>query len=320
MKKDREVFCEKLIDSHTHCCGFDYHNFTNYRYPSVQDPDTLVHLLSCNNIDHALVFPIPYTLYYDAKQFLNHSKYVESGLCFYPFEVENNTLLKNIKRFSYESLLPFLCFSLNSKVDEQIDGMTKMIEENYVYGLKYHTWTDSNSAMELTKFPHLINFIKENDLPIIFHSGSDENAYGVHVLDFAEVHPDIRVCVAHIARFDKTFFERFTKRCYDNVYFDVAPFLNLFNRYIKTEDKSNLISIPENDSFEALMRLFDIAPSKILWGSDLPWIHTDDLKLPGATEKITYSDEVKMLKKMSSERVNAIANKNILDFMFGVEK
>lgn len=319
MKLVRNCFDGKLFDSHTHCSGIDIYNYLSYRYPVVQDIETLEHILHINGIDGSIVFPVAFTLYYDLNFIINKKVFKSSGLCAYPFEVENRYLFKSLEFCSKNKyFLPFACISLNDKINEQIEALTEYVANSYLYGIKYHTMTDGHSAIDLLNYPQLIKFIRENDLPIVLHSGKTEESNPIAMLDFADEQPDIRICVAHMGRFKQEFFNRLDIKSYKNVFFDIAPFSFLCDRYNSDLNKNDMIKLPSSNIHEIIEFLVGKYPDKILWGSDLPWVNTGELSSSVyASRADLYAREVCLLKTLPLEIQYRIASVNTLDFVFG---
>ena len=198
MRKERKYFSDKLFDCHTHCSGIDFYNYLKGRFLTTQDIIVLEEYLNANSIDYAITFPFPTTIYYDIYSFLDGYRYKPSGLCKFPFEIENKYLLNQISHFKCKKILPFLCFSLNANLLEQIYSLEKLVDENYVYGLKYHTHHDQHNPMDIMGKFELLSFINKNDIPLLIHCGNDDLTSATHVYELAKNLPDIRICVAHL--------------------------------------------------------------------------------------------------------------------------
>ncbi|MBO7257399.1 MAG: hypothetical protein J6V11_00485, partial [Alphaproteobacteria bacterium] len=196
MKQKATLFTDKIIDCHTHSAGVDFFGMVRGHLPFSQDVDILSNRLEKNNIDYAITFPFPNTIFYDINSFIGVFQYKPSGLSRFPFEQENANLLNQVNHFQINNLLPFLSFSLNDKVEEQIQSIEILIEKHFVYGLKYHTFTDQHSAEDILKHPKIIDCIREHDLPLLIHSGQQETTSAVHIYELAKAVPDIRVYAA----------------------------------------------------------------------------------------------------------------------------
>ena len=161
MRRERKLFEGKLFDSHTHCEGIDIYSYMKYLHPTVQDVVILSEQIKDSKVDCALVFPVQSTIYYNPLSYIDAMGFCSSNLCDYPYEIENKRMLLGIQKFEYTHLLPFISFSLNDKVHEQIEGMLENINKYEVYGLKYHTQTDRNKASRIDEFPELVTFIEK---------------------------------------------------------------------------------------------------------------------------------------------------------------
>lgn len=317
MKKSRKEFVNKLFDCHVHCDGLDIFNYIKYMHPTVNEITSVAEIIQKSKIDNALVFPVQSTFYYNPLSYIERNAFFASGLCNVPYEIENKRILLGRKKFECEHLLPFLSFSLNDKIDEQIKYMQELIDAYEVYGLKYHTETDRNLASKIMEYPQLIEFIEVNDLPILFHTGKSRYSDPCAVLELAENFPHIRMCVAHFARFKKEFFERYNPNKFKNVYLDIAPF-DLLCELSKKDLKEYGIDTGKFEKEKVLEEIWKMYPDNIIWGSDLPWIESHELESDyNFTKRFSYSEIVATLFKVDEQIYKKIASDNIVDFLFG---
>jgi hypothetical protein len=107
MKKEREHFNGKLIDCHTHSGGLDIYGYLKGQYPYSQNVKVLAAHLGENSIDHAITFSFSHTIFYDMGAYSKSFQFYPSGLCRFPFEIENRDLLNQnlISRFQISCLL-----------------------------------------------------------------------------------------------------------------------------------------------------------------------------------------------------------------------
>lgn len=317
MKRDRRFFENKLIDCHTHCEGIALYNFLNGLTPCTMDTLLLAQTINSSKIDFAITFPMPWTLYYDSKEYIENLVYKASGLCKVPYEIENTRILNTIKRNHCDDLIPFMGISLNDKVAEQIDLISNLMQEHYIYGLKYHTQTDRHSAIDMSGYPALLDFIEKNDFPILFHSGKNSFTDPMSVLEFAKTHPHIRVCCAHAAWFRRDFFEALENEKCSNLFFDIAPANSLLSGFLKNK-RDNTIPVFEGEIDDVIGTLYKKYSEQLLWGSDIPYLDPDSIYVNGCKDKsLSYSEYEKILLGLDDTVKYKIANVNVLDFIFG---
>ena len=317
MKQKAHLFTDKIIDCHTHSAGVDFFGMVKGHYPLSQDVDILSNRLKNNNIDYAITFPFPNTIYYDINSFIDIFQYKPSGLSHFPFEQENINLLNQVKHFQTSNLLPFLSFSLNDKVDEQIRNIETLVTDNYVYGLKYHTFTDHHSAKDIMQHPQILDCMREHDLPLLIHSGQQEMTSATHIYELAKAVPDVRFCAAHLGRFNKKFWQQIMTNPLPNLFVDMSPFINLHSRFALNKYKAEeTLDCDTVDTLKALVYICKLLPDNLLWGTDSPYTHTQYLN--ERPQHITsYEDEVSLLKNLNDQTIKKVASKNTLRFIFG---
>lgn len=160
--------------------------------------------------------------------------------------------------------------------------------------------------------------MKENDLPLLIHSGQDDISSAMNIYKLAKKEPDLRVCAAHMGRFNKFFFEALLKEPLPNLYVDLSPFLNFHGRLSQPSRYPNYpeISIDRKNPLTALRYLYEILPNNLIWGTDSPYSHTASLE--DKVEKITcYRDESELLRRLEKPIINKIASQNTIRFLFG---
>lgn len=315
MKESRNNFTGRLIDIHTHAEGFDYYNFSHGLTPTSMETLFLSQVIDRSKIDFAIAFPIQNTLYFTPSSYISNESFSASGVMDFPFQLENIRLLQSIKNLEIKNLLPFLSFSLNDKVAEQVEFLETKISDDYVYGLKYHPQCDRHNILDIENHPKLIKILKEYNLPILVHSGKSAVANPINVLKFALNNPDIRICVAHLGRFNELFFNKYFQQPIKNLYFDMSPFDFLF----QTVNKENAFfyELRSKDKKGAIQRIYELLGPNLLWGSDYPWINPLDICNVSEKSNMTYDSVVETLFSATEEIVNNVSNRNILDFIYG---
>lgn len=317
MKKINHI--NGIVDCHTHSGGMDFNNFYNHRYPNTQDVSVLHGLISNNAVDYAVTFPMPSTIYYNTGYYWKEKKFVPSGTSNFPFEIENEFLLKEIKMFGFDNVLPFLAFSLQDKIEEQCIFLRTMIEKYPVYGLKYHTKADQNNIGQMKeKGRCFLNIAKEYNIPITFHTEKDGIASPMDIFELASLYPEVRFDMAHFAGFSKTFFQEYDEynKNYGNVFIDSAPAIFLVSHI---SNQKNVIELDYSNVIEVLRFFLEKYHDNFLWGTDAPWLFASQLDEGIDGDVITYEDEVAVLKELKSTGIS-FSQQAINRFLFGVKK
>ena len=318
MKKKIDDLSEKLIDCHTHCSGMDFYNTVNGLNPTNQNVVNLEKTIKENEIDFAITFPFPNTLFYDITSYLNGFNFRPSNLCKLPFEIENRNLVEQIEHFETERILPFMGFSLNANVSEQVENLKALNKHHEIYGLKYHTFCDQHTALDILKHPKLIQFLEDNNLPLLIHSGKDDMTSAVNIYKLAKSIPHLRICAAHIGRFNKPFFEMLSNHPLPNLYVDLCPFLGLYADFLKNKDiHKATFKINKDDPLNVLRYLYEVLPDNLIWGTDMPYNYTAKLATTTPKDVTTYQDEVTLLKGLAQPLRRRIASQNTISFILG---
>lgn len=74
VKQKATFFTDKIIDCQTHSAGVDFFCMVRGHLPFSQDVDILSNRLEKNNIDYAITFPFPNTIFYDINSFIDVSQ------------------------------------------------------------------------------------------------------------------------------------------------------------------------------------------------------------------------------------------------------
>ena len=158
-------------------------------------------------------------------------------------------------------------------------------------------------------------------MPVVFHTGTSDIADPNEVLDLADKYPNIRLCVAHCARFNKKFFERYNPYKYKNVFIDMAPFDLLFEMIKENNVKHLPFKMDLSGKKEMMESLYHAFPHNIMWGSDVPWMNSYSL-INGIKGKkiLKYPEVINTLFSVDEMIRKRIANKNVLRFIFGTEE
>ena len=321
---------EVVIDGHTHV-GIAPNFYYQFGYPYALSLEDLVIRMETLGINYAVVFPFVDSAFYEndsqSSQVRTTTRY-----CHFPYELENRNLLNEINEIFPEhrqKVLPFLMFDPSRETEKQAAHLEELLEKYPVFGLK--TVTTYIQAfvkdLESTGKP-ILDFAREKQLPIVFHSAvhpADPWASVYDIVDFAERHPDIRVCIAHSARFVQPVLEK-TARL-ENCFVDFSAFiihckLALQNSPAVADEKIRFAADYCNP-MAVMIRLAETYPDTMLWGSDTPfyyWIqkyYLSDGKVVEDKLQCNYDEEAKLLHSLPQEMKNRIAYENVLKFIFG---
>lgn len=308
-----------IIDAHTHTAGVDFYNLFIPRYPLAQSTKDLMFKMDSLGIDYAIVLPMPFPMYYDPREVRRNNKWVQTGLEEFPYQVLNKSLLYETANYQ-DRVFPFLAVDPREKVDEQARFLERNILNGRVFGLKLHTLATSSPAPRLDESP-FVDLLEQFDLPILIHSGRSDITSPLNALEFAKKHPKIRVCIAHLAGFDRSALQ--IAQEIDNVFLDTSPFLSHckfaeqgIDRYV-SQDR---FETDYGNPLEAMTDLSEYLKGKLIWGSDEPWtsISSPD---GNALSEFSYSEERAVLSKLiehgKAKTVKEIGMASTLHFIFG---
>ncbi len=321
---------EGVIDGHTHV-GVAPRFYYQFGYPYALSLEDLVIRMQALNIDYSVVFPFVDSAFYEVETTTGTVK-TTTRFCNFPYEIENRNLLNEIHGifpdFS-ERVLPFLMFDPSRETEKQAAHLEKLARDTPVFGLKTATTYIQAFVKDLeTKGKPILDLAREKQLPIVFHSSvhpADPWAPVQDILTFAKKHPELRVCVAHSARFSRAAFEAAAQM--PNCFVDLSAFsihcqLAVQNSPAVAEEKQRF---PADYSHprSVMLRLAEAYPDTLLWGTDTPfyyWIQkytTADGKLVEDRLPCGWQEEAQLLHSLPKEIKKKIAYENTLKFIFG---
>ena len=323
---------ETVIDVHTHI-GISPKFYYQFGYPYALSFEDLVFRMEVLGIDHSVIFPFVDSRFYvndpDSSEIKTTTEY-----CNFPYEIENKNLLNEINeifpQYSHKAL-PFLMFDPSRETEKQAGFIESLLEKHPVFGLKTATTYIQAFVNDLeTKGKPILDVAKRHMLPITFHSSvhpEDPWAQAQDIVNFAERHPEIRVCIAHSARFSKSILERADKL--DNCYVDFSAFI-IHCKLAKQNSPSvaaqkHRFVANYNKPRSVMKKLAEAYPKTMLWGSDTPfnyWIqkyYTADGKLVEDRLDCGYREEMGLVNNLPKSIKTNITYKNNLRYLFGEE-
>jgi predicted TIM-barrel fold metal-dependent hydrolase len=330
---DMKILLERgvvTIDSHTHV-GISVKFYHQYGYPYALSLEDLIIRMELLGIDCAVVFPFVDSAFYQNDSQSSQVK-TTTRQCHFPYEIENRNLLNEIHKIFPEhsrKFLPFLMFDPSRETEKQAAHLEELSQKHPVFGLKTATTYIQAFVHDLeSKGKPILEFAEKNQMPIVFHSAvhpDDPWASVYDIVDFAERHPDIRVCIAHSARFVKPALEKADHL--DNCFVDLSAFIihcRLALQNSSAVAKEDLrFPADYSDPLKGMTRLAETYPGTILWGSDTPfyyWIQryfTSTGELVQDNLQCGYKEEVQLLNNLQIEIKTRIAYKNSMRFIFG---
>ncbi len=323
---------EAIIDVHTHV-GISQKFYYQSGYPYALSLEDLIIRMEVLGIDHSIVFPFVDSAFYENDSQSSTIK-TSTKYCNFPYELENRNLINEINEIFPEynqKALPFLMFDPSRETEKQAKLMYELSEKYPVFGIKTATTYIQSFVNDLeTIGKPILDFVREKQLPIIFHSSvhpEDPWASAKDIVDFAERNSDIRVCIAHTTRFDKTVLDKADKL--DNCFVDLSAFIihcKLVMQNSQSIAEENLRFHGDyNNPLSVMTDLAETYLNTIIWGSDTPfyyWIqkyYTGDGKLAEDKLRCGYKEEAQLLNSLPDELKTRIAYKNNIRFIFGEE-
>lgn len=320
---------QNIIDCHTHV-GISISNYiASQSYPYAMSVEDLVVRMDLLGIDASAVFPLDSSYYplYGGK-----NKVCAEVASKFPYEKENRNLLYEVydvfPQYSGR-LYPFVMFDPSQETRQQAAHLEKLSKHYKIYGLKTVTTYIKSFVSDFMKNGNPIReFARNMKIPVTFHSSwtdTDPYANVFDVLRIAEKNPELRICLAHSARFSKRALD--IADSLPNCFVDTSA----FKIHCDLAAQDSFIVPKGKERFEADYRcpgkvmsaLLEYYPDTIIWGSDTP-CHYFIRKYTDSTGNVidvklsaSYDDEIKILKSLPLAGIRKISNVNTLKFLFG---
>lgn len=323
MKLTRKELYGKMIDAHTHA-GVSLNYFYDDKYPYCCSVLEINEQIENVGFDYACVFPFPAYVCGD-NIVIEKEKVVELRKCFesVPYRKETEKLLLEIERFKLEKMLPFAMFSINYAIDKQIEYLESV--NSAIYGLKYYPDADARKISELSSIGKpFIDYLIKHNMPLVIHVSENACLYGngysnvMEAMELAQKNPKLRIAVAHMGHFSRKAIEHVIEYNLSNFYFDLSPFLHIC--HIRTVNSGDVLDLNYENPFEVLERIIDVLPNKLIWGSDIPFNFTCNMKNANHNfEYYNFSVEknVELLMKLERKNMMKICSANTIKLLFG---
>ena len=320
-----------LIDCHAHI-GVSYQSYLDYGYPycmSFEDASIRMKVLG---VDFSMLTPFGTSAYYRLWPGTPETVEPCEEFCRFPYEIENRSMLQEIydvfPEYS-ESALPFLQFDPLRKAAEQAEHLEGLWAEYPVMGLKTVLTYIRSSATDLDGPGRpILDVAREHDLPIVFHCSWDREdpwANVSSILEVAERHPELRMMLAHSARFHRESLDRAAslENCFvDTSAFDIHCLLARMN-HRAIPPQAQRLDAEYGDPPSVMRKLLTDYPDTIVWGSDTPgnyYIrkHRDAKgELVDCDLRSSFDAETKILRALTDAQVLRISYGNTVRFLFG---
>lgn len=307
---------KKIIDCHTHAGAPDVANRERNFFPWVQSVAELEEKLAEAGVWGAAVFPFPNTTFYEPSAYNLDKSLVVSGRQPFPYADENQVLLDQAEGKS--NIFPFACIDPNFETEAQLTYLSSLMKgKPKIFGLKLHGYAVQGNAMQLAE-TGFADFAVAHNIPITFHSGSDQHSLPEHALNLAKLYPKLRVNLAHLATFKESVLDEI--KDYPNVFTDCCP-LTYLNDMAKEDsrwvNKPNHIVIDRPEL--TLIQYYQKLQDQLLWGTDEPWTKmiTPDGIVRSDHSLAEEAEVLSTLESLLPVAVKSIAHDNTLRFLFG---
>lgn len=321
---------KKLIDIHNHA-GVDYGGYLSNSYPYCLSIEDLAVRMKYLGIDYATVMPFAGCCYFKREKKSSKLLITEEYSKF-PYEVENKNLFNELFEVFPEysdRFLPFPMFDPSRKAEEQTALWEELNSRYPIFGLKTCSTYIQAFVNDLESAGRpIFKFAAKHDLPIIFHSSyyhKDPWANVYDIIKLAENHPELRICIAHTARFTKPVLDRADKL--PNCYVDLSAFD--IHCLLARQDSEHIAMGDErfpgnyDDPPSVMKSVAKTYPDTIIWGSDTPanyFIHkfyNQEGELIDVSLKSSYNREMEILKSLPEDIVTRISYTNTVKFLLG---
>jgi predicted TIM-barrel fold metal-dependent hydrolase len=312
------------IDCHNHL-GVDLLFYLHGDFPYAQDLPTLVADGARHGVTHWIAFPMVSNLSFSPRRLLEGKLENDGGVEKIPYAFENRRMLEEVYSLfpdEGKSILPFMILDPERETAGQADALRTLRETHAFYGLKIQgTIIQSRVKGLLGPGKVFLELAREWDIPLIIHSSyarGDIWSQSHDILDVAEANADIRFCLAHSCRFEKSALDRLATLA--NCWFDCSAHCIHCDAVVDGRP----IVAPEAERFPSdyarpervLADLEAAYPKKLLWGTDSPfysYVARHDGSL--LSLRSSYAREAAALEGLSPEALKRVTCTNILDYL-----
>jgi predicted TIM-barrel fold metal-dependent hydrolase len=228
-----------------------------------------------------------------------------------------------------KNFITFVSVDPGRNPEAQIKALVALEREYPVYGIKIVPIACQSKVTELLdRGRDLLDYARERDLPILFHSAvSEGEEYSQAADEFRviEQNPDLRYCLAHCIGCHKGFLDRAAQA--PNVWVDTAAMKIqiqlVYDDSPVMAQPSDRVDADYSDHRKVMRTLVEAYPDTILWGTDSPYYSYACRRQQGEGVfedfqlKATYADEKAGLDALPKPLRKKACNTNTLRFLFG---
>lgn len=313
------------IDCHTHV-GVELSFYLRGCLPYACDYRTLVGQSRRHGVPRLIVFPFVGYLGWEGLG-ISASALSEGDEDFsVPYAFENRRLLKEIYELNPDiagAAIPFAIVDPARGQARQVEALRKLRDRYPIRGLKIQATIIRSPILSLLEEGScLLDLAEEWNIPVLIHSSiapSDIWSRAGDILDIAERRSGIRICLAHSCRFDLPSLERLGSL--PNTWFDCSA--HAIHCDAAQQNDLRVVASPERrltanyaDPAEVLRALYDLLPSRLMWGSDAPfysYVESRDGK--SLRLQSSYEREINALSLLSDREKDAVMHDNTLAFL-----
>lgn len=316
----------KIIDCHNHL-GADLLFYLQGNYPYAQDLPTMVEIGGGVGVDYWMAFPMVSHLGLDIAA-MREGRIEESrNAADIPYAFENRRMMEEIHDLFPEQanrILPLPMVDPLRKIGDQVRELTKLHDQYKFAGLKIQATIIQAPIRNLLDHSKVfLELAEEWDLPFLIHTSynrADIWSQSHDICDIAEQTPNVRFCLAHSCRFEKSALDRIA--ALPNAWFDCSA--HVIHCRGAARDMKMVPSVESGERFDSdytnparvLQDLAEAYPGKLMWGSDSPFYSYIDKNTSLAC---TYREELDCLKAIPEHLIEEVAWENTLEFLKNVE-
>ncbi|MEZ5277287.1 MAG: amidohydrolase family protein [Opitutaceae bacterium] len=308
-----------IIDCHNHL-GADDELFRSGALPYGQDLLTMTSIGRAGGVTNWIVFPF---VHYRGQP--GTLLPPPPGELAAPFAWENLRLAGELRHQLPEQgrdCLQFAMLDPARNTDLQIAALRRLRDQYPIAGLKIQATVIKSPIGALHDVGScFVDLAAEWDIPFIIHTSVIDNdpwSQADEIAGIAESRPDVRFCLAHSCRFDRSVLDRIAGLA--NAWFDCSAHLIHCQSVVR---ELPIVAPPgrrfKSDYRDPVRVLADLAaayPGKLIWGSDSPaylWIEPAGSALPSLIA--TYQEETACLRALPEAVIREIAAKNTMNWL-----
>jgi predicted TIM-barrel fold metal-dependent hydrolase len=322
-KLARAVRC-MIIDCHNHL-GVDLLLYLRAESPYAQELGALIGKGRGLGIDRWIVFPMASNISLSLRAMQEARIEFPGELAKVPYAFENRRMMQEIYDLFPDlgkRTIPFAMVDPMRDAEAQVKELWSLRGDYKFYGLKIESTIIQSEIRSLVRQGRcFLELASQWDIPFLIHTSvhpDDSWAQVQDVLWIVEQHPEVRFCLTHSCRFDKSSLDRLNEL--PNAWFDCSA--HGLQCKCAVQDSPAVAERGrrfDSDYGKPAQVMADLAlayPDKFLWGSDSPFhrraggVGSDPCRFDGS-----YEEEVQILRAQSQDVISRIAERNTLSFL-----